>query len=129
MEHLNIGLIFFVHLYITNVGYCRRIGKRRLGIDQTHGNILEEQRHRPGNHILLIRYIIGKNLLQMFLIDLLPQTIPRQRCNLGKGIFLLLGINSAETITKKFFVVIESKYGRRFTGTATRIGRSADIFR
>ena len=29
--------------------------------------------------------------------------------------------------TKKFFVVIELKYGRRFTGTATRIGLADGI--
>ena len=35
--------------------------------------------------------------------------------------------NRRETIAKKFFVVIESKYGLRLTGTAMRTGTSDGI--
>ena len=73
MEHLHIRLILRLQSDVTDIRNRRGIGQGRLCIYQTDRNIFQKQRHSPGKEVLLVRHIIGKQFLQMLLIDLSAQ--------------------------------------------------------
>ena len=77
MNGLDIRFIYLFYLDIADIGHRRRVGKRRLGIDQAHSQIFQKERHGTRYDHQLIGYIVGKDLFQMLLVDLCTKKISR----------------------------------------------------